>query len=99
MADVQISGVDEKFSHVKAERRRVYSDRASKHEQLLMRPLMWKAKITNMEGSWTLKFISCFMEIAMNLLQLDRKKYGTAKDHGHTYKFFFNHYFGNATSF
>jgi hypothetical protein len=38
----------------------VYADRSSKDKQLLVRPLLWKTKNTNIAGSWKLKFTFYF---------------------------------------
>jgi hypothetical protein len=55
----------------------VYADRSSKDEQLLMLPLLWKAKNMNMAGSWKLKFTFYFMERTHEplLLQSDKLSY------------------------
>jgi hypothetical protein len=37
-----------------------------------------------------LKFIFCFMETAHKPLHLRGIRFGTVKDHGHTYEFYLN---------
>jgi hypothetical protein len=58
----------------------LYSDRPSEDEQLLLRPLLWKTKNTNMAGGWNLKFTLGFMETTHEPLHLRQIKFGTVKD-------------------
>jgi hypothetical protein len=70
-----------------------YADRSSKDKQLLIRPLLWKSKNTNMAGSWKLKFTLHFMERTHELLHLRQMTCCTLKDHGHAYNLHLNRYF------
>jgi hypothetical protein len=40
----------------------LYADRSLKDKQLLVRPLLWITKNTNMAGGWKFKYIFYFME-------------------------------------
>jgi hypothetical protein len=55
--------------------------------KLQMRLLFWRGK-RGLEGGWKFRFVFCFMEKHMNRLTV-KMKFGTVKDHGHTYKFLF----------
>jgi hypothetical protein len=48
----------------------LYSDMFG--EQLLIRPFLWKTRNMNVECSWMLKFIFCFMETTRVPLDLDK---------------------------
>jgi hypothetical protein len=50
----------------------LYTDRSSKDEQLLIRPILSKTKNTNMAAVWMLKFIIWFVEKTHEPLRLDK---------------------------
>jgi hypothetical protein len=52
-----------------------------------------KSENINMVGSSMLKLIFCFMEATHELLCVRQMKFGAAKVHRHTYKFYSDHYF------
>jgi hypothetical protein len=92
MADVQTSEKKVKLASLNMTGQ-WNSDRSSEDEQLLIRPFLQKMKNTNMVGGWNLKLTFCFMETTPEPLHLRQMKFGTMKDHGHTYKFCLNNHF------
>jgi hypothetical protein len=62
MVDTQTSEVVQNMYYSTWDHENVYAYRSSKDEQLLTVQFLLKPKITNVEGSWKLKFIFCFKE-------------------------------------
>jgi hypothetical protein len=54
------------------DREDLYADRSWTDKEFVMRSFLWITKNTNMEVSWKLKFIFCFMETIHVLLHLDK---------------------------
>jgi hypothetical protein len=71
----------------------LHTDRSSKDEQLLIRPFLSKTKKYEHGGRLNVEIHSLFFGDNSWTVVLRQKNYGLARDHGHTYKFYFNHYF------
>jgi hypothetical protein len=71
----------------------LYAGRSSEDKQLFNQITFVKNKNTNMDGGWYLKFTFCYMETTHEPMDLDKTKFSTMKDHGHTWKFYLNYYF------
>jgi hypothetical protein len=56
MAEIQTSEVDAQIHQPARGHEMLYADRSSKDEQLLMRPVLLKAKTANMVGGLKLQF-------------------------------------------
>jgi hypothetical protein len=71
----------------------LYTDRSSKDEQLLIRQFLSKTKNTTHGGSLNVKIHSLFCGDNSRTVALRQMNFGIIRDHGHTYKFYLNHYF------
>jgi hypothetical protein len=71
----------------------LYTDRSSKHEQLLIKPFLSKTKKYEHGGRLNVKIHSWFCGDNSRTVALRQTNFGIVRDHGHTYKFYFNHYF------
>jgi hypothetical protein len=71
----------------------LYADRSSKDGQLLMRPFLWKTKKYERGGRLKAKVHILFYEDNSWTVAVRQMKFGIIEDHGHTYKFYFIHYF------
>jgi hypothetical protein len=71
----------------------VYTDRSLKDEQLLITPLLSKTKKYEHGGRLNIKIHSLFCGDNSRTVALGQMNFGIVEDHGHTYKFYLNHYF------
>jgi hypothetical protein len=58
-----------------------------------MRPLLRESKIINTAWWLNVKILISFYGENLQIVALNEMQFCTFKDHGHTYKFYLNHYF------